>query len=239
MEELRMIFLLFLLIMTFQAQAQNSLSYHQPFFPYYSQSGQDKFLIEEVFKNQRDGIFVDIGAHDGISFSNSYYFEKKLNWRGACIEPHPDRYAELKMNRKAQCVQACVSDFNGTAQFLKISGSPEMLSGLYDEYDQRYLDRIAFEIATYGGHKELININVFTLATVLKICNIKKIDLLCIDTEGSEYTILKSIEWDKIHIKVIVVENNFNDPKFESFLAEQGYKLIKQLEGDQIYRKNV
>ena len=41
---------------------------------YYSQYGQDKFLTEFLFKNKKNGIFVDIGANDGISFSNSYFF---------------------------------------------------------------------------------------------------------------------------------------------------------------------
>ncbi len=225
----------FLTLLFFVCQLNAKISYHQPFFPYYSQSGQDKFLVEEVFKNKHNGIFVDIGAHDGISFSNTYYFEKMLDWKGICIEPHPDRYAELKKNRQAVCIQACVSDFNGTAQFLKVSGNPEMLSGLHRAYDPRHLDRINFEIAAYGGHKEMIDVTVLPLSDILK--NITDIDLLSIDTEGSELAILQSIQWNEINIKIIVVENNFNDSKIEDLLATQGYEFIKQLEGDQIYRK--
>lgn len=49
---------------------------------YFSQFEQDKFLNEKFFKNKKNGVFIDIGAHNGINLSNTYFFEKKLNWRG-------------------------------------------------------------------------------------------------------------------------------------------------------------
>ena len=52
---------------------------------YKSQFGQDKFLNENIFKNKRNGVFIDIGAHDGITYSNSYVFEKQLDWTGICF----------------------------------------------------------------------------------------------------------------------------------------------------------
>ena len=48
---------------------------------YYSQFKQDNYLNNNFFKDKRDGIFVDIGAHDGIKLNNTYFFEKELNWR--------------------------------------------------------------------------------------------------------------------------------------------------------------
>jgi hypothetical protein len=47
---------------------------------YYSQVGQDRFIHENYFKELKGGVFVDIGAHNGISYSNTYFFEKELNW---------------------------------------------------------------------------------------------------------------------------------------------------------------
>ena len=47
---------------------------------YYSQFQQDKFVYENYFTNKVDGYFVDIGAADGIKFSNSKFFEE-LGWK--------------------------------------------------------------------------------------------------------------------------------------------------------------
>ena len=52
--------------------------------PYFSQNGQDAFIIEELFPGKNKWFFVDIGANDGVTFNNTYALEKK-GWRGLCI----------------------------------------------------------------------------------------------------------------------------------------------------------
>jgi FkbM family methyltransferase len=215
----------------------HSLEYIRPFAPYYSQCGQDKYLNENVFFNKKNGVFIEIGAHDGVSFSNTYYFERMLGWTGICIEPNPDRFEQLKVNRKAICLNACVSDFNGSADFIKITGAPEMLSGLKNAYDPRHLDRIDLELSMNGGSKEIIQVDVLTLQSIVNKYQIKKIDFLSVDTEGSELFILKSIDLSAVDIEVIIVENNYDDPKIHLYLLENGYILLTRLDGDSMYQK--
>ena len=211
--------------------------YPQPFAPYYSQCGQDKYLNEVIFKNKKNGVFVDIGAHDGISFSNTCYFEQYLGWTGLCVEPYSERFEELCHNRKAICVQCCVSNFNGSAEFLKISGpkDSEMLSGMYNSYDPRHVTRIKDQINDLGGTAELIQVPVVTLTSLLLQHNLKKVDFISIDTEGGELEIIKSIDFNVIDIDVIVVENNYGTPDITNFLADKGYHCVGQIEQDQIY----
>ena len=58
-------------------------------FEYTSQVEQDKWAIEEIFSFKENGYFIEIGAADGIHFSNTYVLEKELGWQGICIEPFP------------------------------------------------------------------------------------------------------------------------------------------------------
>lgn len=211
--------------------------YPQRYAPYYSQYGQDKYINENIFHNKKNGLFIEIGAHDGISYSNAYYFEKYLNWTGLCIEPHPEKFAELKRNRTAQCIQACVAAKNGTAPFLKISGEPNMLSGLFDAYDPRHLARVEKELAKDGGTKEIITVKTLNLNDVLAQYSINYVDFISIDTEGNELDILKSINFDAIDIEVIIVENNFNSHKTRDFLDCKGYQFLTKIKSDEIYRK--
>ena len=60
----------------------------------------DKFINEIIFRNKKDGFFVEIGALDGVIFSNSYIFEKYLNWSGVCIEPDSRWKDSIIQNRK-------------------------------------------------------------------------------------------------------------------------------------------
>jgi len=58
---------------------------------YYSQHKQDKVINEALLQGKQNSVFVEIGAYDGIKYSNTKFFEYELNWRGICIEPNPDQ----------------------------------------------------------------------------------------------------------------------------------------------------
>ena len=82
----------------------------------YSQYGQDQVVFELLGK-PKTGVFIDIGANDGLTFSNSFLFEEK-GWQGICIEPHPTIFSELQNTRKCHCVNACIADKDGWVDFL-------------------------------------------------------------------------------------------------------------------------
>lgn len=90
---------------------------------YYSQDNQDKFLDEYIFKGYRNGTFVDIGAHDGVSYNNTLYFEKKYSWSGVNIEPLEDIYNKLTINRPNSTNLNCaVSNEEGEYDFYSNQG---------------------------------------------------------------------------------------------------------------------
>ena len=105
------------------------------FTQFFSQFGQDRYLQQHVFENQREGLFVDVGAYDGIAGSNTLFFEKFLGWRGVCIEADPAQFAKLTTFRSCDCVQACIADRDGTARFLNIAEGLTMMGGLVDHYE--------------------------------------------------------------------------------------------------------
>jgi len=203
---------------------------------FYSQYAQDQFVYERFFKDKRDGVFVDIGAHDGVSLSNTYFFEKWMGWTGICVEPIPDVFAQLRRNRNCTCIQGCIYDKRETVSFLKITGWAEMLSGILENYDPKHRERIQKEIEANGGTSEIIEVKCYNLTQLLLDHGIYHVDYLSIDTEGGEFGILQSIDFDRIAIDVIEVENNYHDP-FEPFLQAHGYQKIASLGPDEIYQK--
>lgn len=215
--------------------------YPQFYFPYYSQLGQDKFLNEEIFHGKQHGIFIDVGAHDGISYSNTYYFEKELGWRGVCIEPHPKNFDLLSKNRTASCYQVCAGNGIGTTHFLEVDGAPEMLSGIYDFYDPQHLARIQKEIVMNGGSSELILMPLRTISSILEEEKLFEIDFISIDVEGGELAVLEGIDFDKFHIKYILIENNQYPDFFDnvkSYLNTQGYSHLCSIKHDELFMKS-
>lgn len=202
------------------------------FGEYYSQCDQDKYVNETFFKNKRNGIFVDIGAHSGIEISNTYFFEKTLDWTGICIEPIPDLFSELKKNRKCICIQGCISDHVGKAQFIKFSSPNEWFSGLSDKYNPNQI----INLENYGVREhELIEVDCFLLNDLLDSYDITHIDFLSIDTEGGEFDIISSIDFSIFQIDVITIEDNFNDSRFLPFLNSKGFEFVTKLEQDLIF----
>jgi FkbM family methyltransferase len=207
---------------------------------YYSQYQQDKYLDETVFKKKENGFFLDIGAHDGVSLNNTYFFEKYRNWNGICIEPIPEVFDKLDKNRHCIKIRGCISEQNGKASFLRLKGYTEMLSGLVNGYDPRHVERIKRELYQFGGEAQEIMVECFNINDLLSKYNISHIDYCSIDVEGLELSILKSINFKTVHIDLFTVENNYGTADLRNFMDSQGYDFIAYLGCDDIFksRKN-
>jgi FkbM family methyltransferase len=203
-----------------------------------SQLGQDK-IVDEYLHGKRNGVFVDIGAYDGVTFSNTLMLERERDWTGICIEPLPDVYAELRKNRSCACVQACIGNREDPeVEFLAVQSgcvSTRMLSGVLSEYDPRHLARVDIELNAFGGTKSLIQVPMRNLHAVLQEHGIGNVDYLSIDTEGSELLILRSTILSALGNPCITIENNYDDPSIDAALRSQGYRLHTIIAWDRFY----
>ena len=202
---------------------------------YYSQVGQDKFVNEQFFKDMKNGVFVDIGAYDGITGSNSYFFEKELNWKGICVEPMPESFDKLKKLRNCTCIQGAVAEENKKGMFLQIPDYADQLSGLVEKYHPSHLEKIKNVEKSYGVPTKIIEVQCYTFNELMAKEGITHINFLSVDTEGNEFEILKMIDWEKYKIDVITVEDNYNDPRFETLLLSKGYQIGGRLWPDIIF----
>tara|TARA_A100001015_G_scaffold307010_1_gene402213 strand:+ start:4234 stop:4902 length:669 start_codon:yes stop_codon:yes gene_type:complete len=203
---------------------------------FYSQDKQDKYLEENVFKGYKKGFYVDVGAHDGISFNNTLYFSNNNNWTGINIEPIKKVFDKLVINRPTDINLNCaISNIIGISEFYDSvikngTCGQEMLSGLKDNYDPRHLQRLNDEIKKHGGYVNIININVQTIESICDKYNIKHINYLSIDVEGAEFEVIKSINFDKVFIDVIGFENNYNNVSTPiiKYLEDKKFIIIYQ-----------
>lgn len=203
---------------------------------YYSQFGQDKWILEKFFPGKDNGTFVDIGANDGITFSNTYLLEQK-GWKGIAVEPNPSVYKKLVNIRKCITIQGCIAPERAIKRFRVITGYSEMLSGLVEEYTPKHTKRIEREIISHGGKYEDIEVNCYNLGDILDNYGINRVDYLSIDVEGAEYEILRSIDFNRIYISVIGVENTYRNWRIPHLLEKEGFKF-QSIVGDEFYQNN-
>jgi FkbM family methyltransferase len=196
---------------------------------YHSQDKQDQFLEENIFRGYKNGIFVDVGAHDGITINNTLFFEKERNWTGINVEPIPSVFEKLKESRP-NCINLniAVDEKDSTADFILNIGHTEMISGLSSSYDVRHHARREVENSMYGSKSSVINVKTKTLKSILSENDIKHVNYLSIDVEGAEFSVIKSIDFNNIFIDVIGFENNYKDASVDivKFLEEKGFIVI-------------
>ncbi len=205
---------------------------------YYGQMGQDKFLDTAVFAGLRNGIFVDVGAHDGESLSNTYFFEKDKGWTGLCIEPIPAVFQKLQaLRRKSKCYQLAIDSEEKETMFLLGKGYPEMFSVLANHLDPRHFQRIQNETRDNGGETEMIPVQTKRLETLLEENNITHVHYMSIDVEGAEFGVLESIDFSKVTFDIIEVECNYEDlrPKYKAFFEAKGFVPLLELDWDILY----
>jgi FkbM family methyltransferase len=196
---------------------------------FHSQDNQDKYLETYIFKGYKNGFYVDVGAHDGISINNTLYFEKNNNWRGINIEPIKKVFDNLVINRPNNINLNCaVCNNDGETDFLCNIGYTEMISGIKDNFDIRHLHRLQRENIQYGSITEVIKVETKKLETILHENDISHINYLSIDVEGAEFEVIKSINFDKVFIDVIGFENNYNDVSVPivEYLQNKGFIII-------------
>jgi FkbM family methyltransferase len=203
--------------------------------PFHGQYCQDRVFHEELFGGRRGGVFVDVGAHDGVSFSNTLFLERYLEWRGLCIEPIPEIYNHLVKNRSAICIHACVARQGGMKKFLRVRGYAEMLSGMVDSYDPQHTQRIHDEVRESGGSMEMIDVQAVRLDDLFRSHGIRSIDLLCIDVEGAEIEALASFDLGSVRPSVVCIENNYLDRRIWRILRRAKYRPYARIRQDEIY----
>lgn len=203
---------------------------------YQSQFGQDVFF-DALFRSigLERGVFVDVGAHDGLSGSNTVFFERR-GWSGVCIEPLPGPFARLEDARSARCFNCAVGEVEGEQAFFSISGYSEMLSGLVSQYDPRHLSRLEEELLEYGGERREVFVPVRRLDGILDECGIDCIDLLSIDVEGGEMSVIRSLDLTRTTIFTLAIENGYGDDEVARYLAERsGLRRVLRVDVDDLY----
>jgi FkbM family methyltransferase len=170
---------------------------------YYSQCGEDEFLNTKYFKGMTNGTYIELGALDGVLYSNTKYFEDKLNWRGILIEPHPLKYNNLTVNRPNNYLfNNLVSCLTENVVFRFFIDNYSGVSGVEHTLPQEHLSGFFKQIPEPQSR---MIIKPKSLTEIVKSTDIKHIDLLSLDVEGHEYEVLLS--WDfSVPIDIILIE---------------------------------
>lgn len=190
---------------------------------------QQDLVAEYIFKSMPSSFnptknFVEFGAASGVALSNSYYLEKNLGWNGLLCEPSPNFHESIIKNRSASLDFRCVSSISNSKLKFRLTDNPELAT--LEEFVS------ADSHSDFRMKGQTIEVNTVSLDDLLNDWNFQN-DLfyLSIDTEGSEYEILKEYSF-RIKPSFLTVEHNFtnNEAKIDSLLDKHGYvRVLKNI----------
>jgi FkbM family methyltransferase len=188
-----------------------------------SQISQDVFVACELqlWKKRSAEYFVEFGAADGLNHSNTYILEKFFNWNGILAEPARIWHDRLIANRDCHIDKRCL--YSETGKRLQFTETP------YGEYSTitKFENVDSHARKRSGG----INYEVETISLndlLTESLSPRNISYLSIDTEGSEYEILRELDFKTWSFKIITVEHNFTESRNSIFqlLSNEGYRRI-------------
>lgn len=189
-----------------------------------AQLGQDCFVLDELGLKHR-GYFVEFGATNGVDISNTWLLETEFEWQGILAEPSRHWHSSLKQNRTAHITTDCV--WSKTGMELVFNQVDSSLASYGPELST--VDAFS-SCDSHAGSRcsgEKYAVNTISLLDLLEGFQApQEIDYLSIDTEGSEFEILDSFDFDRYTIKIITCEHNYTPMREKIFalLTGKGYE---------------
>ncbi len=199
---------------------------------YRSQAGQDA-IVDQLANRKIGGTFVDIGGYDGVTGSNSLFFEQIRGWTGILVEPVGSQIDKARVARKCDCLQYAVAPEDGTARFIAVTQGYTQMSGLASSYDEKLLETVRND----PRHKEeIVEVETRTLSRLLIEAGIEHPDFISLDIEGGELDVLRNFPFDSHNVTFWAIENNTGNTEIASIMRENGYELVEFAGQDEIYQ---
>lgn len=206
----------------------------------FSKNSLDLKLLR--YLDKRNGTYVEIGANDGIQQSNTKYLEVFKGWRGLLIEPAAENFKLLKMNRNRNnhfFNVACV-DFEYQKPDIELIYSDLMTTPLNLETDLESLQTHIDQSIRFlkRGNVHSFRAEARTMQSLLVETDLPHIiDLLSLDVEGSEISVLKGINHSTYRFSFILVECR-NIKTMREYLETKDYEYCEQLSPHDFLFKN-
>ena len=194
-----------------------------------AKSNLDKKLAKYL---PSQGVYLEVGANNGFSESNTYYLERLKGWTGILIEPIPELYRECVTERPNSKVFNCAlvsADY--PENYVKMSYG-HLMSLVKDSFEYPNVEAGHLKKAQefFGVTPYEVEVHARTLTSILDELKITEIDFFSLDVEGYELNVLKGLDFNKYKPKYLLIEflNDKVREEIEAYIQDF-YVYVNQL----------
>lgn len=189
---------------------------------FYGQQGEDVFIYNHFINRKRsDGVFVELGGMDGITYSNSKFFEDELGYTGVLIEPTQQYQRMVHYRPNCKNFNVAVNMEVGRAHIRGTHATAGLVETMHPDFEKYF-----------HKNSESYEVETMPLSMILEQAGIEYIDFLSIDVEGGEFVVLKTMNFE-IPVYLIAIElDGYNEEKDQScrdMLTNHGFVCKKRL----------
>ncbi len=191
------------------------------------------------YLNFPNGFFIEAGANDGITQSNTKIFADYFGWKGLLVEPHYETYLKCKDNRpESIVVHGALVSSDYKDKFIKGDFNGSMTSSVAGMRERRYiLNNSArmyilkiLSLLKYRLTRIKNKVPVYTLEELLRKNNINKVDFISLDVEGYELEVFKGLNFETISPQYILCEVYIDQyDLILKYLTGKGYEMVENL----------
>ena len=191
----------------------------------------------------QNGFFIEVGANNGFSESNTYYLERFRNWQGILIEPIPHLHQECVNERPKSKVFNCAlvsPDYPEPEIEMMYGHLMSLVKGAFDD-DKVEAERVAIAGRKLGFTPYKIKVPARTLTSILDEANVSEIDFFSLDVEGFELNALQGLDFDKYRPEFMLVEclNEQSFHEIQSYIADYYDLFEKASQVDYLFKSKV
>lgn len=186
-----------------------------------SENGQEFFVLDHLgYKN--NGYFVDLGASDGVTASNTFLLEKFYKWSGICVDPNPQTIKSLSGARDCNICDLAVWETSGQVKPFKF------LQDQTEFYGWNLRSGLSETVVGLDSRYSEFNVFTISLNDLLELYNAPyEIDYISMDLEGSELNVLRSFDFTENLVKIWTIEHSNDAQEHEIFtiMSSNNYVL--------------
>ena len=197
----------------------------------YSQTDEETYILNH-FRAASNGTFLDIGAFNPFTFSNTRALYER-GFKGVFVEPSPKAMAsfitEYARDPDIELLPICIGAQSGMVEFFEAKG--DAISTTVESETNRW-------VKEFGVKFDTIQVEMVDFKCMLSRCRYKKFDFINIDTEGNVLEILKQIDAKSLGCSLMCIEWNGKDRReFDAYFRKNGFKILMENAENLIYQK--